>query len=600
MYKSIRIKGEYMTSENNPQHQISRRDFIKAAGVGALALGAAGSLGGLAGCSSGTSIKWDMTADVVVAGSGAGASAAACVAQSKGASVIMLEKSAAVGGTTMKSGGEIWIPNNFALKAAGKADPRTDCINFLARGCYPFLYNANDPQFGLGSFEYDNLAAYYDNASAGIDYMMSIGAINYVQAPLSFVDYVDHAPQNKVPTGRGLSPVGGAGNALIASFQAYIKAHNITLLNSNRVQQIYLNANKQVIGVQALDSSTATSKTVNVRARKAVIFGTGGFTHNHELVIHFQPGPLYGGCAVLSNTGDLVYMAQAIGAQLANMQNAWNCDIPLEPALASESTPNDIWQPPGDSMIIVNKYGMRFTDEKRDYNDRGKTHFWWDAIEQEYPNQITMMVYDQRTYDLMAGNYPFPGANDDKSLVITGQTFQELGTNIRARLGTLKYTSGISPAWDPGIFALDTSFETNLAATVAKFNQFAMAGVDSDFKRGLYPYDTAWYPIFSPPAQGTKWPTNTYPNMTMYPFTAQGPYYCILLGAGTLDTCGGPKINAKAQILDTTDTPIPGLYGAGNCIAPLVPYYISAGATIGNALTSGYIAGMNSVNEPVK
>ena len=86
----------------------------------------------------------------------------------------------------------------------------------------------------------------------------------------------------------------------------------------------------------------------------------------------------------------------------------------------------------------------------------------------------------------------------------------------------------------------------------------------------------------------------------MYPFQPQGPYYCILLAGGTLDTNGGPKINEKAQILDTKENPIPGLYGAGNCIAPLMPYYIAAGATIGNALTSGYIAGMNSVKEPVR
>jgi predicted oxidoreductase len=86
----------------------------------------------------------------------------------------------------------------------------------------------------------------------------------------------------------------------------------------------------------------------------------------------------------------------------------------------------------------------------------------------------------------------------------------------------------------------------------------------------------------------------------MYPFQPQGPYYCILIAGGTLDTNGGSKINEKAQVLDTKDTPIPGLYGAGNCIAPLMPYYIAAGATIGNALTSGYIAGMNCVKEPVK
>ena len=90
------------------------------------------------------------------------------------------------------------------------------------------------------------------------------------------------------------------------------------------------------------------------------------------------------------------------------------------------------------------------------------------------------------------------------------------------------------------------------------------------------------------------------PNITMYPFTAQVPYYCILIGAGTLDTNGGPKINAKAQVLDTRENPIPGLYGAGNCIAPFVPNYIAAGATLGNCLASGYAAGINAAIEPVK
>jgi hypothetical protein len=294
----------------------------------------------------------------------------------------------------------------------------------------------------------------------------------------------------------------------------------------------------------------------------------------------------------MTNEGDLVYMAQAIGAQLSNMNSAWNAQNPLEAVLKSPSSPNEIWQDPGDSMILVNKYGVRVTDEKRSYNDRTKIHFYWDPVEQEFVNMVMMMVYDQRTADLMAGNYPFPGPNDDKSLVISGQTVQELGTNIRARVASLSSQLGI--------FGIADSFETNLAATITKFNGFANSGVDSDFKRGFYPYDKAWYSVFSPPVKGTQWPANDKPNITMYPFTAQGPYYCILIGGGTLDTNGGPKINEKAQILDTKENPIPGLYGAGNCIASLMPNYIAAGATIGNALTSGYIAGMNAAKEPVK
>lgn len=570
---------------------ISRRDFIKSASAGAIALGALGASGTLASCSSGKSIKWDLTSDVVVVGSGAAASAAACVAQSKGASVIMLEKSAGVGGTTYKSGGEIWIPNNFALRASGVNDARNDCLKFMARANYSTIYNPNDAHFGLPDHEYNNLAAYYDNASAAIDYMMQIGAIKYAAAGYDY-DYWDHAVENKVPAGRGLGPVGGAGAQLIKYFSDYIKAHNINLLTSHRVQQIYLDDKKQVIGVQALDSTGATTKTVNVKAHKAVVFGCGGFTHNKELMRQFQKGPMFGGCAVITNEGDLVYMAQAIGVQLSNMNSAWNAQNPVEAVLKSPSSPNEIWQDPGDSMILVNKYGVRVTDEKRSYNDRTKVHFYWDPVEQEYVNMVMMMVYDQRTADLMAGNYPFPGENDDKSIVISGQTIKELGSNIRARV------AGLSSQL--GIFSIADSFETNMAATITKFNGFANSGMDSDFKRGFYTYDTKWYSIFSPPQQGTKWPANDKPNITMYPFTAEGPYYCILIGAGTLDTNGGPKINEKAQMLDTKENPIPGLYGAGNCIAPLMPNYIAAGATIGNALTSGYLAGINSVKEPVK
>jgi len=102
------------------------------------------------------------------------------------------------------------------------------------------------------------------------------------------------------------------------------------------------------------------------------------------------------------------------------------------------------------------------------------------------------------------------------------------------------------------------------------------------------------------PAQDTEWPLNDNPNITMYPFNPEGPYHCILIAAGTLDTCGGPKTNHLAQVLDTDDTPIPGLYGAGNCIATPTHSYFGGGATIGPALAFGYIAGINAVKESVK
>ena len=99
----------------------------------------------------------------------------------------------------------------------------------------------------------------------------------------------------------------------------------------------------------------------------------------------------------------------------------------------------------------------------------------------------------------------------------------------------------------------------------------------------------------------TRWPHNPGPNFTMYPLSDNGPYHAIIVGAGMLDTNGGPIINARAQVLDTHGRPIPGLYGAGNCVAsPVGQGYWGAGSTLGPALTFGTLAGRNAAAESLK
>jgi 3-oxosteroid 1-dehydrogenase len=580
--------------------RITRRDFIKVAGIGAAGAAVLGGASGLlTSCASEpgkTPSEWDYTADVIVVGSGCGASAAAVTARDKGASVIMLEKSAAIGGTTAKSGGVYWIPNNFGLRAKGVQDTREDCLRFMARAAFSPIYNAADARFGLPELEYNLLTAFYDNGYQAVDYFAQIGALQSLTYEI--IDYVDHLPENKVPRGRTVAPkkadgTQGAGAELIAQLSAWINSHDIQVLTSHRARQIYLNDDRQVVGLLAVKSDGAV---VNVRANQAVIFGSGGFTHNADLRLQYQPGPLYGGCAVITNEGDFVYMAQAVGARLGNMTGAWNAEIPLEPALDSPSTPNDVWQPAGDSMILVNKYGVRVVNEKRSYNDRTKVHFYWDPVGQEFPNQILVMLYDQRSRDLYQGapgGYPIPPAGTTAPHELSGQTWTELAQKLRGRVDQIGNRIGV--------WRLDEKFEAALPNTIARFNGFANSGTDDDFQRGKYTYDTEWHKnVFSVPAQGTSWPLNDKPNITMYPFQPQGPYYAILLAAGTLDTNGGPQTNGLAQVLDTNRNPIPGLYGAGNCICSPTRYYLAGGGTLGPALTFGYIAGINAAKESVK
>jgi succinate dehydrogenase/fumarate reductase flavoprotein subunit len=60
--------------------------------------------------------------DVIVLGAGAGGMTAASVAAAEGLSVILIEKSQFVGGTTAVSGGMVWIPANSKMAQAGMSD----------------------------------------------------------------------------------------------------------------------------------------------------------------------------------------------------------------------------------------------------------------------------------------------------------------------------------------------------------------------------------------------------------------------------------------------------------------------------------------------
>ena len=69
--------------------------------------------------------------DIVVVGSGAGGMTAALTAAHKGLSVVILEKAPHFGGSTARSGGGVWIPNNEALIAAGVEDTTDAARTYL-------------------------------------------------------------------------------------------------------------------------------------------------------------------------------------------------------------------------------------------------------------------------------------------------------------------------------------------------------------------------------------------------------------------------------------------------------------------------------------
>ncbi len=541
--------------------------------------------------------QWNHEADVIVVGSGAAAYSAAITARARGAEVIMVEKAALYGGTTLRSGGGFWIPNNRFQKEKGIEDKKEDAIRYMARYSFPQLYNPDDPRLGLPENEYNLISTYYDTASQMVSHLEDIGALKTIQeinwTGKPQVDYMEMLPENKGVRGRLLYSMGADGKLayggeLIRQLKTWADGHDIKLLLNHRVSRIVRNQKGEVVGVEA----THQDGKVRLHARKAVIFGSGGYTHNPELMLRFQRGPHFGGCAASSNTGDFIYLAGAIGAQLGNMAGAFRAEIVLEQALQDPGGVHNVFFLMGDSIMEVNRYGLRIMDEKRNYNDRAMMHFIWDPLRAEWKNMLVFMVYDQRTATLWQGFPPLPVQGTPAPHVISGNTLDELAQNIDERLARL--------AAKTGGFRLDASFKENLKKTAASFNSYARTGTDPDFHRGDFDYDREWA-TFPPTVPGTTWPPEGTKNYTMYPLAETGPYYAVILGAGTLDTNGGPLINHKAQVIDTENKPTAGLYGAGDCIAsPTANAYWGGGSTIGPAMTFGYIAGLNAVQEPVK
>jgi hypothetical protein len=288
--------------------------------------------------------------------------------------------------------------------------------------------------------------------------------------------------------------------------------------------------------------------------------------------------PVLGGCAARSNEGDFVHIGAAVGAELRNMNYAWMCPIVLEKALKGDPGLIGTFSPSGDSMIYVDRNGRRVTNEKLAYNESAQAFFRWDPVQAGYPDLVLIAIWDQRSQDHSAsteyGRFIVPPGADD-SHVIAAPTLEDLGAAIKRRFAALGGAIG-------GL-QIAADFAANLQATIARFNDFAAAGKDLDFHRGERQVEL----LFNGPAA----PAPVAPNPTMYPISAHGPYYAALLAGGNLDTKGGPATNVNGQVLDRMGQPIPGLYGAGNCVASAsARAYWAGGATLGPFLAFAYLA----------
>ena len=408
--------------------EISRRDFLQLAGAASVALSAAACAAApapVAAAGSGEASAFEHECDVVVVGTGAAGATAALYAQAGGAQVIVLEKAPLFGGTTAKSGGVYWIPNHPIERERGLKEPRDATLQAMCHASYPLLFDPVKPHYGLAQNDYELIETFYDRGADAVVGLEKMGALVSMPADVlvgPMPDYIEPPGAAKIVDRRYWAKKAdgsfGLGDEMVRQLRAALDAKKIPILLGHRAQRALVNPRGDVVGLEVQGKAAAP---LRVRARRGVVFASGGFTHDDELVRNFQPGPIFGGCAVPTNQGDFVRIAESLGARLGHMQSAWRAQVVLEQALQFSSTPDDVFMPPGDSMILVNRFGRRVVDEKANYNERTRVHFAWDPVRHEWANLLLFMVYDQRTAELFGGRFPLPAAGTSAPYVQQGR-----------------------------------------------------------------------------------------------------------------------------------------------------------------------------------
>ncbi len=527
-------------------------------------------------------VRFDVEVDVVVVGGGCAGLASALFTCWDGNDVVLLEKAPEVGGTTIKSAFIYWVPNNGFLQAQGIEDRKVDFLRYVSRISRPERYDPSSPTFGQSEWEFALYDAIYESSWPAAKLLHDRGALPARHVP-HWTDYWASLDEDKVVHERHLTPRDAnddetdGGVVAVRSMLKAAEEAGVDIRTSHRVQRVVLSEDGAVIGVVA---STPDGRTIRVGARRAVVFGSGGFLFDEDLRDNFLAIPAVGGCAARTNEGDFVRIGSAVGAQLGNMQFAWRCAVNVQWVADRDPHMQGTFVMAGDSMILVNRKGERGFNEKLPYNELVQRMYDWDPLSCEFPNRLMIQIWDQHSQDNSAkeayGNSIVPDGCD-QSHVIRAATIQGLADGIRERLARYRSVTGA--------VELAEDFLPALERTIERWNEMSANGEDEDYRRGDRDVERT---VFAGPLAEEAQARN---NPVMRAFNAEGPYYACLLTGGAHDTKGGPRVNPSAQVVNDRDEPIPGLYGVGNCVASASGRaYWAGGGTLGPMIAFAYRA----------
>ena len=270
---------------------------------------------------------------------------------------------------------------------------------------------------------------------------------------------------------------------------------------------------------------------------------SGGFSRNEEMLRQYVPhqaeGVRYGGAG---NMGDGIRMACALGAGFRDMIFIKGT-FGFHPHARAQAGRDWTKLPVYRGAIAVNRHAKRYVDESKSYKLLG------DAVLQE-PDGIAYQIFDQGIMDNAADGVPpfdFRSAQR-RGLLFEAATLDDLAVKI-------------------GVDA------TQLAATVARYNEFVTKGVDADFGRdGL---------------------STHYGKLVKI---ERAPFFAYPSTSGIIATYCGLTVDADTRVLNVFGEPIAGLFAAGELMGGFHGVSYMTGSSLGKCVIFGRIAGRNAAH----
>jgi 3-oxo-5alpha-steroid 4-dehydrogenase len=389
---------------------LKRRDLLAGFGAAAATTFAAG-----AGALPAAAVSsWDMSTDVLVAGSGAAGASAAIEARRAGAGVLLIESLPRFGGSSAMSAGVVYAGGGTALqRALGVEDTVEAMFQFIsgAGGKHPPL---------------EKIRLYCEQSRAHFDWLVEQGVPYRAQlSPAMTVpmggeslyfsgcelawparDLAQPAPRGHVPVAAGMT----GGRVLMEALLAQVTALGVKLQAGVAGQRLVTAADGRVLGMEV----SVAGERRTIRANRGIVLASGGFIHNREMVRDYAP-ELYDCAVPWGNVGDQgagINMGIAAGAAALRMHQGFAI-VPLYP-------PESVL-----SGIVVNASGQRFVAEDTYYGVLG------DAIAYHQQGRA-WLVTDQ-------GSEP-PAPQDNFSLLGEGNTIGDVADQLGFPKGALQDT----------------------------------------------------------------------------------------------------------------------------------------------------------------